>query len=452
MRRHLGGSAVCMLVLTSSVAWASGRMGEIHEYCGEANAIVVGRPVSFTGGAETSAEFEVEQWVKPLATTQPTGRPNKLRLSGGHGSFTGQTFHKLAQKGRFLVFVFPGGRTGDGRLGSIIEIGEKGALPQWLELCGAEVQPRTADALVARIRRILSKEYTTALMERVANTELRDPQRAEAARCLGALYVKEAWKVLETQATRPGRDEESAVARESLLAMFRIDEPKTTPICLGIVRDSRYDYQVGTAAWLLSRRPSKDPNALDVLLAACRRWEVQARYPADRPLPRLIQAATVSGRRTPEVEAMVMRNVEKGAGNVLVTSMSAAGQMKIRQAVPFICRQLKSEDKTIDLRGSASLALTFLVGNEFRRYGASRLITEEEARQAAAEAYPGWRKAWASATTIECRRGDRVVIASEGEQQMYVLVGWQMRGPTEFAWKVILLYRTDEPTTKSPRP
>lgn len=448
MRGCLGGSVAFMLVMTSSAAWAKGRMGEIHEYCGEATAIVIGSPVSFSA-KESSAKLKVEQWIKtPSATTRPSSQAATLRLSGGAGTFSGQTFHKLAKKGHFLVFVFSGGRTGDGRLGSIIEIDERGKLPAASFLRCLAPRPKTADDLVGQIKRVLSKEYRSELMNLLGNTDVRDPKRAEAARCLGALYASDAWSVLKVEATKGGKDEESATVRQSLLALFRIDEAKTTPICLSIVRDSRHDDQVDTAAWLLSRRPSDDPKALDILLAAARRWESEARYPADRPLPSLIQAISALGKKTPEVEALVMRSVKKGSGNVLVTSMAAAGHLKIRRAVPLICRHLRSKDKTV--RGSASLGLVFLVGEDFRPHSVNRQITEDEARQSAADAFPDWRKALSKAPTIECsNRHMRVVCASNNGEHIYILVGWQRQpGQPKPYRKAVLLYRTDKPKTR----
>ena len=59
MRGYLGGLVAFMLMGTSSAAWARGRMGELHEYCGEAIAIVIGSPVLFSA-KEPSAELKVE--------------------------------------------------------------------------------------------------------------------------------------------------------------------------------------------------------------------------------------------------------------------------------------------------------------------------------------------------------------------------------------------------------
>lgn len=456
MRGYLGGLVSTILIIASS-AWASGKIGEIHEYCGDAIAVVIGSPVSFSA-KEPSAELKVEQWIKePPVSTQPASQPSTLRLSGGPGTFTGQTFDKLAQKGRFLVFVFPGGRTGDGRLGSIIEIDEQGKLPASLFLQCLDPQPKTADDLVGQIKRVLSKEYQTELTKLLGDRDAKDPQRAEAARHLGALCARDAWSNLETEAAKPGRDEESATARESLLALFRIDPVKTTPICLNIVQASRHDYQVSTAAWLLMRRPSDDPKALDILLKAAHNWKLEARYPADHPLPDLIQAIAAMGKSAPEVEVLVMRSLERGSGNVLVAAMYAAGSFKMRRAVPFIYKHLTSEDKTVDVRGSASIALAALVGEDFMPYSVNRQVTEDEARQSAADAFPDWRSAFSKAPAIECFRGDRVVCASDNGQTIYVLVAWQQQPNQAQPYrKAVLLYSTvaaaTQPTGRSSIP
>lgn len=443
---------VVVLMTTTSIALGSGRRGEVHEYCGEAEAIVVGKTVSFSAG-EATAEFEVQQWLKrpAAAASQPaTTGTDKIRLSGGQpgaGFKGGRTFDGLdIRNGRFLVFVFRGGRTGDGRLGSIIPIPEGGRLSKPLWLGCPDPQPTTEEELVALIRRIMSKRYRDEQIATLGNAKLQDPLRAEAARRLGALFASEAWDALKAQATKPGRDEEEASARASLTAMFRIDEARTTPICLDIVRTSRHDYQVTTAAALLARRPSNHPEVLEILVLVARYWETNARHPADRPLPELIQAMYVMGRNTPDLEQFLLRSIEKGRGNVVVTAMAAAGSLKIRSAVPLICRHLTSLETTVDISRSASLAIALLVQGEFHPFIVNQAVTQDEARQTAADAFSEFRDALLTARTIECCRGDRVVIASAAGGQIYVLVGWQP-GPKQGqpVRKAALLYRTSSP-------
>lgn len=441
------GVGLTFLLITGPSAWARADVAaaEIHEYCGEASAIVIGSPVSYDAQGPT-AEFRVESWIKPLpATTQPaTSQPTTLHLSGGPRSFKDQTFGDLAKPGRFLVFVFPGGRTGDGRIGSIIEINGQGQLPTTFFLRCLDPQPKTADELVTQIKRVLSKEYPIEQMKILQQPERRDPERAEAARRLGALHAMEAWDILMAEATQPGRDETEAKTRESLLALFRLDKNKTTPICLSMVRDNRHDYQVDTAAWLLTQNPSNDPQAPAILLVAALRWETEFRND-DHPLPNLIQALTVLNHRTPELEALMMRGLKKGSGNIFVTSMYAAAEWNLRQAVPFIFPKLGSTDKTVDLRPSISLALAKFAGSSYTPYRINRQVTQEDARQAATEAFPDWRTAFAQGQTAECCRNDRVIHASREKQRIYILVAWQGETDiTEPHLKAFLLYRTDE--------
>jgi len=446
-RRSLSGRRVCcapavVLCLSAcSLAWGDAASGEIHQYCGEAFAIVIGSPHSYKGGVNGSAEILVEQWLK---TPLPDIATLVVNAGPGGPEAEDKEFYLLKEKGRFLIFVFWGNRTGDGRLGSIIKIGEKGELPRSLFLRCLDPQPKTVDELAEQIRRVLSMEYQDGLVKTLGDPTQRDPVRAAAARNLGGLYARHAWAALQTQATAAGRPEEDATIRESLLALFRIGEVKTVPICLRLVHTSRYAAQVGTCAWLLSRRPSDDPTALDVLLDAANRWEQEAPN-EDHPLPELIQAVTALGKKTSEVEVLVMRCVEKGTGNVLVTAMEAAGHFRLRRAVPYICQALARRDKVYDYRPSASAALAGFVADEFHPYSANRPVSEEDARQSAAAGFPEWKAAILAAPTVECFRGDRVVCASRGDKSLYVLVGWQSQvdRPIPFL-KTLLLYQSEK--------
>ncbi len=329
----------------------------------------------------------MEQWIKPLPKVPPDELPQQLHLSGGPGHFTGQTFHKLRRKGRFLVFVFPENKTGHGLLGSIIEIGPDGGLPRHMFLNTLEPKPTTIDELVEQIRRVMSKPYQEELIARLQDTDLNDPQRAEAARRLGALGAVDAWEALEAQATQPGTDVTAATVRESLRALHRVDEARAVPICLKIIRESQDPEQVNTAVWLLMlAREQWDEHAevFDIFLEATLRWQFKVSSRRDyRPLPNLIRALAETGEKTPEVEQIIMRGVQKGRNNVLAVSMSAAAQLKMYRAVPTIYGHLISGDKSdhVDLEGSASQAFALFVNSKFNGH---RPLTEDEAKQAAA--------------------------------------------------------------------
>jgi len=354
-------------------------------------------------------------------------------------------FWRLKEGGRLVLFVFEKNRTGDGRLGSVIPIEADGTVPDAVWLNCPEPQPKTEKALVGLIRRVMTKEYRETLIRTMQDEGKEGPVRDEAARHLGGLYAREAWSALEAQATKPVKPGEGGdgLIRASLQALFRIDEAKTIPICLKIGAEGKLATQVETAAWLLSRRPSEDPKAPEILLEAAKRWEVEGLW--DHPLPQLMQAIAATGKRTEEAEKLVMRSVKEGQGNVLIVGMSLASQWKMREAVPRVCEVLQTADETYRYRGCASLAIAGFAGEGFHPFVVNKEVSEPRAREAAAEAFPEWTKEMLHAKVIECLRGCRVVIASRKGGSLYVLVSWQpMDEKTEPTLKTYLLYEAKE--------
>ena len=128
-------AAACLLacLMACSFVFADAPAGEIHTYCADAEAIFIGSPLSYS---DDSAELKVEEWIKS-AETVPV--PATLRLYPGPGGAQQEDkeFSNFWKGGRFLVFVFHDSRTGesrtgDGHLGSIIEIGKDGSLPAYM--------------------------------------------------------------------------------------------------------------------------------------------------------------------------------------------------------------------------------------------------------------------------------------------------------------------------------
>jgi hypothetical protein len=436
------GTAALVLTPGPAPAFDMG-VQDLHQYDGDSESIFIGRFVSLSK-EDSVAGFEVAQWVKPPAGAPEANRPTRMQFMCYPILTQAFLESKPVKRQRFLVFVSPGIRAGNSQLFAAIEIDENGALRNADFLTCLDPQPKTIDDLLAQIRRLQSKDYHSQLIARLNDAKLEDHVRADEARRLGLLRAADAWNALEHQAVMP-RPGPSAIPREALNSLARIDPARTMPICLRLVRDSRSHWQVESAARHLTGRASDDPQALETLLAAAAYWERERPYPAVSPLAELVGAVSAQGKVTPEVEAFLVHHIKEGRDSVLAYSMRAAGRLKFRRAVPLICDRL-GDEKT---RSSAAVSLMSLLGDELRRYSVNRRVAEAEARQAAIAAFPDWSEPLVTAKTIALGSPMRVVMAAAHGQEIYILVGWQQPPEREEPYlRACLLYRTDEPTTR----
>lgn len=439
MRASLLLAVLADATFFSSIAYADSAGGEIHRYCADAQAIVIGSCKEITGElSERTAEFAVSEWVYSSAPDTTT-RPAVLRLTDD-SPWADSTFMELRNPGRHLVFVFSGNRTG--RLGSIVPIAADETVKPSFLYC-LNPQPTTLSELTAQIRRVLSPEYRQLLIGTLQNDQAVSSERTAAARHLGTLRAAEAAPALETLVGAPAADGLLSIRPAALRAIFDIDAERGASLALHVVATDEQLAMVRTAAQILTLHPARNPQTPAILVAAGRRWENYDPATGDSPLPEMLIAIAAFDLVTPDVEALVLKQIQASDRYIAGAAMSVAGGLEITAAVPLIWDHLASETTQPEDRSLGALGLAGLAKPGFEAFADVREMSAAEARAAAAEIAPQWEAALADAPTQEVCRGDRLIRVTRLGETRYYLAGWQREfGRDTPRPRALLLHRT----------